>query len=272
LLGWEQVFPGTATALPASFEELRTPVALTAVDIESGSQVVLHHGRLLPAVRATCALPGVFPPERIAGRWLVDGAVANVLPVDVAWLADPDIVMAVRVSGPRARRLPALEWRLTRVLATVGRLLPNPATAMLSLEVLTRAAEITLERQTALCAAMTDPEILIEPELGDMGLRDFRSVDLAVAAGRRAAESALPALQRMLTTPPRRSAEARELFSRNVDPVCAMAIHPMRARATAIHDGRLYFFCSVNCRDRFRRSPSRYLDVPRLTVGATAGP
>ena len=53
-----------------------------------------------------------------------------------------------------------------------------------------------LERQTTLAVAMTAPELLIEPELGDIGLRDFHRMEDAVAAGRRAAEAALPGLIR----------------------------------------------------------------------------
>lgn len=267
LLGWGRIFPSAAEALPARFADLVTPLALTAVDIEEGSQVVLHTGSLLPAVRATCAIPGVLPPERINGRWLIDGGVANVLPVDVAWMADPDLVIAVRVGGPRARRMPQLAWRTTGMLYGLGRFIPNPATAKASFEILARAAEIILERQTALSAAMTDPEVLIEPELGDMGLRDFHRLEDAVAAGRRAADAALPALERLLASPRRQSTGAPDAPNRHVDPVCAMVIHPMRARATATHGGGLYYFCSVNCRDRFLRSPARYLGSTKLAFG-----
>jgi NTE family protein len=266
-LGWARIFPAAAEALPPTFEDLRTPLAVTAVDIEEGSQVVLQSGSLLPAVRATCALPGVLPPERIGGRWLVDGGVVNVLPVDVAWMADPDAVIAVRVGGPRARRMPQLAWKMTGLLSRLGRFVPNPATAKISFEILARAAEIVLERQTALSAAMTDPEVLIEPELGDMGLRDFDRIEEAVAAGRRAAEAALPALVRLLASPPRQSTETPDPLSRHVDPVCAMVIHPTRARATATHDRMVYYFCSVNCRDRFLRSPARYLGSTKLAFG-----
>lgn len=268
VLSWARIFPSAAEALPARFEDLRTPLALTAVDIEEGSQVVLQTGGLLPAVRATCAIPGVLPPECLGGRWLVDGGLVNVLPVDLAWMADPDLVVAVRVGGPRARRLPQLRWPATGILSRLGSFVPNPATAKMSFELLARAAEIILERQTALCAAMTDPEVLIEPELGDMGLRDFDRLDVAVAAGRRAAEAALPALVRLLGTERRRSADGADALSRHFDPVCAMVIHPVRARATADHEGVRYYFCSVNCRDRFLRSPARYLGSTKLGFGS----
>lgn len=268
LLGWEQVFPSAAAALADTFAALRTPLALTATDIEAGSQVVLHCGRLLPAVRATCAIPGGLPPERIDGRWLVDGGVVNLLPVDVAWMADPDLVIAVRVGGPRVRRMPQLDRKMTGWLAGLGRFLPNPITARLSFEMLVRASEILLERQTALCAAMTDPEVLIEPELGDIGLRDFGRLDEAVAAGRRATEAVLPTLERLLASPRPQSTLASDAHGRYVDPVCAMVIQPTRARATVSHGGTTYYFCSANCCDRFLRDPARHIDKAALSFAA----
>lgn len=264
VLAWGKIFPSAAEALPPTFEDLGTPLAVTAVDLEEGTQVVLHAGDLLPAVRATCALPGVLPPERIGGCWLVDGGVTNALPVDVAWMVDPDFVIAVRVGGPGTRRMPQLAWGMTRMLSRLGRIVPNPATATISFEILSRAAEIVLEHQTALSAAMTDPEVQIEPELGTMGLRDFDRLEDAVAAGRRAAEAALPALAALLASPRRQSTEASHPVSRRFDPVCAMAMHPMRARATAIHEEVPYYFCSANCRDRFLRDPARYLGSTKL--------
>jgi NTE family protein len=213
LLAWGKIFPSAAEALPATFEDLSTPLAFTAVDLEEGIQIVLHAGGLLPAVRATCALPGVLPPEHIDGRWLVDGGVTNALPVDVAWMADPDLLIALRVGAPATRRMPQLAWGMTRLLSRLGRIVPNPATAKLSFEILARATEIVLEPQTALSAAMTDPEIQIEPELGAVGLRDFDRSEDAVAAGRRAAQAALPGLAALLASPRRPSAKASHRVS-----------------------------------------------------------
>jgi len=189
----------------------------------------------------------------------VDGAVLNVLPVDVAWMADPDVVVAVKIGALLPRRVPQLRWPVTGVLARLGRVMPNPATAKVSFEVLVRASEIVLERQAALAAAMTSAEILIEPELGDFGMRDFGRLDEAIACGRRAAEASLPSLLSALASPPRRVARGERVIELRFDPVCAMVISPSRARATVTFDGRTYYFCSPNCRDCFERDPQRYL-------------
>ena len=64
-------------ALPATFEELAVPFKVTACDIQEGVQVVIDHGNLPAAVRATISLPGVFPPTRMGDRILLDGGLVN---------------------------------------------------------------------------------------------------------------------------------------------------------------------------------------------------
>ena len=130
------------------------------------------------------------------------------------------------------------------------------------------ATEIILDRQTTLAAAMTGPELLIEPDLGEIGLRDFHLLDAAVAAGRRAAESALPGLVRLLQSPPQHPAAAERVFDLRFDPVCAMVISPARARATITHANKTYYFCSPNCRDCFVRESERYLGRQGMTSDA----
>lgn len=266
MLRWESLFASSIPALSGSFEQLEIPLAVIAVDLEAGTQVVLHAGPVLPAVQASCTVPGVLPPVKLGGRWLVDGGMVNVLPVDVAWMGDPDIVVAVNVGAARERRVPQLDWRVTALLSRLGGVFPNPATAKVTLEILIRAVEIMLERQTALAAAMTAPELLIEPDLGDIGLRDFQRLDDAVAAGRRAAEAALPGLARLLESAPVRPAIGERVLSLRFDPVCAMVTSPARARATVTRGGTTYYFCSENCRDCFERDPDAYVDGPALDL------
>lgn len=268
IVEWGTVF---ATALPIlttrSFEELDLPLVVTAVDLEEGAQVILHEGPVLPAVRATCSVPGVLPTVRLGNRWLVDGGLVNVLPVDVAWMVEPDVVIAVKVGAARARKMPELNSRLTALLSRLGTVVPNPGTAKLAFEVLVRVAEIILDRQTALAIAMTGPEVLIEPELGNLGLRDFDRLDDAVRAGRLATEVVLPELCRLLAAPPRTQVRSELVLSLRFDPVCAMVISPGRARAKAEHDGVTYYFCSPNCRDRFEQEPTFHLGNKALAFG-----
>lgn len=85
-----------------SFETLRIPLKITAADLWSGEQIVLHTGELLPAIKASMALPGVFPPVELENRALIDGGTVNPVPYDLL-SADCDIVIAIDVSGERTR-------------------------------------------------------------------------------------------------------------------------------------------------------------------------
>lgn len=259
MLDWNSLFAPAVPALSGTFEHLRTPLAVTAVDVEAGAQVVLHTGPVLPAVQATCTVPGLLPPVQLDGRWLFDGGVVNVLPVDVAWMSHAEVVVAVKVGASGERRIPQLDWRVNTLLSRLGGVIPNPATAKITIELLFRAVEIMLDRQTTLAVAMAGPELLIEPDLEDMGLRDFDRLEDAVAAGRRAAEAALPELVSLLESTSAGPTTGERVLSLRFDPVCAMVINPNRARAAVARGDKTYYFCSENCRDRFELDPDAYL-------------
>lgn len=270
LVAWERIFrPAVRVLEQAHFESLKRRLAVVAVDLETGRPVVLHEGPVLPAVRATCAVPAVLAPVEIDGRWLVDGGLVSVLPVDVASMADPDVVVAIEVSAPRMRRLPWLAsagWGL-------GRLLPNPLTAKSSFEILVRAAEIALDRQNTLAAAMVGPEVLVRVDLGEFGLRDFHRVDDAAEAGRRAMDAALPALRAAIASrPSSRAPIARQAIVLEFDPVCDMVVNARRAVATTERDGRTFYFCSTSCRDAFARAQSRRSSAADRSDRSAAGP
>jgi NTE family protein len=277
VLVWEEIFPTAVPVLAGrTFEDLDTPLAVSAVDLQAGEEVVLHGGPLLPAIRATCAVPGVLPPERLEGRCLVDGGVMNVLPVDLAWSWEADTVIAVNiVASPRQPM--QLESRYARIATALGRIVPNPMTAHLAYEIAMRAVEVALDRQRALAIAMTGPEVLIDVDLGDVSLGDFHRLDEVVEMGRRATRAALPRLRTALTEPSCMSAHADGRFTLHIDPVCRMAISPGRARAQCERGGVTYYFCSVNCRDSFERHGDRYgvmqpaCGSATLTGGAQSG-
>lgn len=88
-------------------EQLETPFAAVACDLTSGERVVLDHGPLGPAIRASSAVPGVFPPVPHENRLLIDGAVVDDLPVGVARAMGADYVIAVDlVPEPRHHQAP----------------------------------------------------------------------------------------------------------------------------------------------------------------------
>lgn len=272
VLAWEDIFP---TAVPVlrdmTFEELVIPLVVSAVDLVEGEEVVLHSGPLLPAVRATCAVPGVLPPERLGGRYLVDGGVMNVLPVDLAWSWEPDVVVAVNIVSS-LRQPVHLDSRYARIANRLGRVLPNPLSAHLAYEVAMRAVEVALDRQRALAIAMTGPEVLIDIDLGDVAIGDFQRLDEIIEIGRRASRVALPRIRAAIAAATQADRRSPFGFAPNIDPVCRMVISPGRARAKLERDGVTYYFCSVNCRDSFERHAQRYAVRPDCSwLARTAG-
>ncbi len=114
------------------------------------------------------------------------------------------------------------------------------------------------------------PEVLIQPELGEIGLRDFHRLDDAVAAGRNAAAAVLPDLLRWLESPPAPRPASRTL-SLSFDPVCSMIVNPARARSSVTYCDEVFYFCSPNCRDCFDRDPARYVERTAVSFSAALG-
>ena len=102
-------------------DEARLPLTITATDLHTGEPVFLTRGALVPALLASCAMPGVYPPVSIRDRLLVDGGVAADAPIHraVAQGADRIYVLPTLPAGPFARPQGAVEL----LLRTVGLML-----------------------------------------------------------------------------------------------------------------------------------------------------
>lgn len=82
------------------FEEMAVPLRITATDYDEGRSVVFDSGSAVEAVLASTALPAIFPPHRIDGRYYLDGAVSEQLPLKVALEAGADTIYVMAVSVP----------------------------------------------------------------------------------------------------------------------------------------------------------------------------
>ena len=82
-----------------NFSDLNKPFAAVATDLYSGREVDFLHGSVIDAVRASCAIPGLFPPVCIDNRWLVDGGVVNPVPVNLCRALGADIVFAINLNA-----------------------------------------------------------------------------------------------------------------------------------------------------------------------------
>jgi NTE family protein len=79
-------------------EELDLPVAIVATDLKTGEKVVFRDGPAAQAVRASISIPGIFVPEKVNGRLLVDGGVVDRIPVSVVKEMGADFIIGVDVS------------------------------------------------------------------------------------------------------------------------------------------------------------------------------
>ncbi len=89
---------------PLSFDQLPIHFAAVAADLETGAEVILNQGDLASAVRASMSVPGAITPVQRNGRLLVDGGIANNMPIDVARAMGADYIIAVDVSAPLNNR------------------------------------------------------------------------------------------------------------------------------------------------------------------------
>ena len=109
-----------------SFEDVKIPLALTAVDFNEAKEVALQSGDLIEAINATMALPGVVEPVKTGNKLLMDGGSLNNVPADLVRSMGAEVVMAVDVSPDvtdkvfwEKQRLPgiaALNWRMNAIM------------------------------------------------------------------------------------------------------------------------------------------------------------
>jgi NTE family protein len=171
-----------------TFEDLKAPLALKAVDLNTGHQVDLKSGNLLDAVLATSAFPGVFPHVEIGDHHLVDGGVLNNLPLDLVDQTGASQILAVDVSpcypDNGSTGTPLMIEHLPLMAQDVYR------SVMLMLHALTEAR---IERRP--------PDLLIRPEIAwDIGIfTGFSRAEEIIRAGESAAEHQQAEIDRLLT-------------------------------------------------------------------------
>jgi NTE family protein len=163
-----------------TFEELRTPLAIATTDINAGVSVYYSHGPLAPALRASCAYPGLFVPIQYDGRTLVDGFLTAPVPVEGTLLLGADIVIAVYLEAGMVEQ-------------------PRTFT-----DILSRAFNI-LQRHTDL-TWRTQADIIIEPDVKPFVWDEFSKTPEMIAAGEAAARAALPQIRALLRGEKRDSA------------------------------------------------------------------
>ncbi|MEK6779603.1 MAG: patatin-like phospholipase family protein [Candidatus Deferrimicrobiota bacterium] len=151
-------------------ENMRIPFHAVATDIQSGEEFVFGKGNMGQAVRASCSIPGIFRPVRIAGRTYVDGGVVSPVAVDAARKLGADVVIAVDISADHAEAPP--DSTVETLLQSIG---------------------IMYEKLASLQLSRAD--IVIRPKVGHIGASNFSKRHEAILEGEKAAQEALPQIK-----------------------------------------------------------------------------
>ncbi len=169
------------------FNKLPIPYRAMATDIETGESVVLSHGNVAEAMRASMSVPGAIAPVEIDGKLLVDGGIANNLPIDEARKVCADVVIAVNISTP-----PLTRKEITSALSVAGQLINF-------------LGKQTVEQQLK---SMTSRDVLIEPDLGTITAASFERATDAIRIGEEATRKLAASLSRY-SIPPEQYAALR---------------------------------------------------------------
>src|SRR5215471_12718593 len=198
-----------------SFADLSMRLAAIATEIGTGHEIWLTRGRLSEAIAASYALPGIFPPKLIGGRWLMDGAMVNPLPISAARALGARLVIAINLNadnfgrgtiiqdhGPdaaddarRARIELDRRWgsvfRPDRLIRRQFFGAPNgPALSTVMVE----AFQVMQDRITRSRLAGDPPDVMISPRLGRVNLFDFHRAKDTIALGAEATEKSIEAI------------------------------------------------------------------------------
>ena len=211
LIGGSKLAAQLEAAFGAIFiDELPLKFAAVSTEVNTGHEIWITNGKLVDAVRASYALPGIFEPVLIGDRWLVDGALVNPVPVSAARALGAEIVIACNVStdvfghgtiisaygkvdvepAPVAEPAPpkrglgkffSAEKTVKReFFGSAGR--PGISTVMVE------AFNIMQDRITRSRLAGDPPDVLISPRVGKIGWFDFHRAEEIIGHGVRAAE------------------------------------------------------------------------------------
>ena len=223
LIGGDKLAAQLEAAIgPILIEDLPMKFATVATEVRTGHEIWLTHGRMVDAMRASYALPGIFSPVLVGDRWLVDGALVNPVPVSAARAFGAEIVIAANLSsdifahsttiyshGPSAELTVAVAPDTMIEPAApkrgLGRLFSAERTMKREFfggggrpgisSVMVDAFNIMQDRITRARLAGDPPDLLISPRVGEIGWFDFHRADDLIAHGTRAAERAIDSIQ-----------------------------------------------------------------------------
>ena len=156
------------------FDDLRTPMAVVATDLNTGEPVVITHGNLVDAIRASCAFPGLFEPVKIGTRCLADGGLVAPVPTRAAREMGAEFVLGVSAGIQDADR-------------------GSPSNIF---QVVTRAVSAAQKHQLEVWERYAD--LVLRPDVHSFAWDAFDRADEAIEAGAAVTRRALPRIQKYL--------------------------------------------------------------------------
>jgi len=200
-----------------TIERLERKFVAVATELGTGHEVWLNKGSLVNALQASFALPGIFRPVKINGRWLIDGALVNPVPVSVCRALGARVVIAVNLSSDSVAKGSIIHDQ--EVLADLP-MLPDEAlpgtNGRAAIHLLHRqifgksdgapgisavmmdAINITQDRIARSRLAGDPPDLIIAPKVGSIGLFDFHRAAEAMQQGAKAAEKQIDELKALI--------------------------------------------------------------------------
>lgn len=160
-----------------TFEELKKPLYIVAVDIINGEKVIFDGGSVADAVCASISVPGIFYPYAIGNGLYVDGAVLDIIPASAAREKGADTVIAVNVS--MSREAERLDEEVDNMFEVIWRSLDLMGREM--------AGHLVL-----------DADLVIEPNLEQIGTTAFDKAEQCIELGEEAAVKSLPEIENLL--------------------------------------------------------------------------
>jgi NTE family protein len=220
LIGGDRLFSRLDETLgDVTFQDVPVRLAAVATELRTNHEIWLTRGRLADALRASSALPGIFPPTLIGGRWLMDGALVNPLPISAARALGARLVIAVNLNSDNFGRGTIIqdhgsdaEDDLRRESLKAKRGLRGRAEDLIRRKffgtpdrpglstVMVDAFQVLQDRITRARLAGDPPDVLISPRLSRVALFDFHRADELIALGTEATEKSLPAIAEAVET------------------------------------------------------------------------
>lgn len=155
------------------FEDTFLNFWAVATDLDTGEEVIFKQGPLAPAIRASISIPGVFTPVELNGRTLVDGAVVAGVPVNIAKMMQGDLTIGVNVGFDHTQhQVKNLFDVMSKVMDIMGNRLDS--------------------------AQLPAADLVIAPKLGKIGTMDFGMAEECIEIGRKAAEEAMPHINKLI--------------------------------------------------------------------------